>query len=138
MALMMMLILSIFMSLYLSSNVGITSTLKKYWGEKGVERWSDLLLKVYFVSICLSVTILALYRQFELSNIFDLVAIVSIILNGILWIKNLRTRDKWSAAELIRDRDWLNGFLIDIPRIYIFCYTIVKLFLLGHSLGNVV
>lgn len=138
MALMMLLIISIFMSFYLSSNVVITSTLERYWGEKEVGRWSDLLLKFCFASICLSLAILAFYTQFELSNVFDLIAIVSITLNGIVLIKNLSTGKKWSAAELIKDKDWWNGFLIDIPRIYIFCYTIVKLFLLGHSLGNVV
>lgn len=135
MALMMLLMLSIYMSFYLSSNVNVTSLVKRYRGEEGVERWSNLFLKIYFTAICLSIAILALCRQFESSNIFDLIAFVSVTLNAILLIKNLSTRKKWSSSELIKDRDWWNGFLIDIPRIYIFCYTTVKLFFLGLALN---
>lgn len=125
------LIMTIILSFYLSSNIAITSTIKARGGEKSAENWSDMFLKIYFGSIGLSVLILATMIQFVWGNIFDVIGIVCIILNVILFFKNIRIKDKWSSTILIEDRPWLNSIAVDIPLIYLFGYIPVKLFLLG-------
>lgn len=130
------LIASIFLSFYLSSNPGVTSAIKERRDERAAASWSDGSLKICFFSIGLSIGILAVYGQFSLTNVYDLIAIICVGLSLALLIKNLVTKEKWSSTKFVKGKVWINSLASEYPMIYLFGYTIVKLFFLGQSFDS--